>query len=594
MKLFLAILALAAGFLQAQPAPAEDLIVSRAVLEDPTGALTIADVAGRVTTPAGPSLSIFSTTTVHWLCLHVQAPAHGSKVVLYLRPAYLNDVRLYQADSGNPLTWKTRVTGNRYPFGGRDRASVNLGFVVDVAAPQATYYLRVKTRSPVTLAVEGMEPAEAESKDHQRDLLMMFFFTAMAYMLLWAILSYLLNHQPVVGLFALHQAAYTSFSIVATGYLAPLVPGHFPQLADTANIALYCTINCTAVLFCRELFKPYEPPPRMMRGTTLLLCAFPVLLAAIALGYDSLAININTVLVKITWIYFPVMAFRLRVERTPRRLLLQIVFVSILINNGLSWLASQNARVASVTHLTAIHTLIFNGIVMGGLFAIILQTRSRQMRREAYQSALDLLSVQKKLELEQELKKQAELQAQTDYLTGLFNRRRFVESAEHELERAIRCQRPLTLLMIDIDHFKSINDAHGHAMGDLVLQKVSALMRDALRSVDILGRMGGEEFAATIVETEGSDAIEAAQRVCECVANTPIVLPEAGPVAVTVSIGLTSLNGRDIPFNSLLDEADRAMYLAKKAGRNRLRVCGANREALATHSAQESPKPVGQ
>jgi diguanylate cyclase (GGDEF)-like protein len=556
----------------APPAHAGDLIVARTLLEDPTGTLTIADVAGRVTAPAGSTVPVPSSKTVHWLCLRVRKPAEGSKVVLFLRPSFLNGVRLYEAGAGSPLTWKTRVTGNHYTYDVRDRASITLSFVVDVPGPEGTYYLRVKTRSPATITVDALEPAEAERMDHGRDLLMMFFVTAMLCLLLWACLSHLLNRRPVVGLFALHQAVYTFFGIVTTGYLAPLVPARFPQLADYVNIVLYCAINFTSILFCRALFKPYRPPRQMMRGLNLLLLTFPILLAAIALGYDSPAVIANSAIIKITWFFFIAIAFSLRTESTPSRRLLQVFFVAVLLNNLAFWLAGRSVRFASIVNLPAIQLLIVDGLVIGGLFAMILHTRARQAIREAHQSTVDLILVQKKLELEQELKKQAELQARTDYLTGLFNRRHFVESAERELERAIRCRRPLTLLMIDVDHFKAINDTWGHAVGDVVLQNVSNLIRNALRTIDILGRTGGEEFAAVIVESEGQDACEIAQRVCTVVSGASIVPPGAAKIQVTVSVGLSSLKGRETPFTKLLGEADHAMYKAKLAGRNRLMV----------------------
>ncbi len=148
MKRLFGILILIVGSLVTSLALASDLIVSRAILEDVSSALTIADVAGRVTIPAGSTLSMNSTSSVHWICLRVRAPATGGKLVLFIRPTYLNELRLYQAGSGNPLTWKTRVTGNPYPYANRGRPNISLGFVVKVAAPEATFYLRLKTRSP--------------------------------------------------------------------------------------------------------------------------------------------------------------------------------------------------------------------------------------------------------------------------------------------------------------------------------------------------------------------------------------------------------------------------------------------------------------
>jgi diguanylate cyclase (GGDEF)-like protein len=403
-----------------------------------------------------------------------------------------------------------------------------------------------------------------------------FFVTAMLCLLLWAILSFLQDRQPVVGLFAVHQAVYTFFGFVVTGYLAPWIPARFPQLGDTANIVLYCAINFTPVLFCRELFRPYVPPPALMRGFNLLLCTFPLLLLAIALGYDFPAVNINSALIKFTWLYFVVVAFSLRVERPPSRLLLRIFFVSILMSNVAFWAAGFNRRIGALINLTGMRILITDGLVIGGLFAMILHTRARQARREAEQAAMDLILVQKKFELEQELKQKAQLQARTDYLTGLFNRRHFVELAERELARSIRFQRPFALLMIDIDHFKSVNDTWGHSVGDKVLHQVAQLIRDTLREEDIFGRTGGEEFAAVLVETDGKAALEVAERLCTTVADAMIVPQEGERIRVSISIGLSQLNGRNARFDSLLNEADSAMYDAKESGRNRVLLCEQN------------------
>jgi len=208
---------------------------------------------------------------------------------------------------------------------------------------------------------------------------------------------------------------------------------------------------------------------------------------------------------------FVVTAFSLRVERTPSRRLLQIFFVSIFMNNVVFWVAGRSGRISSAIGLTALQTLILDGLVIGGLFAMILHTRARQTLKEAQQAALDLLSVNKKLELEQELKKLAEHQAQTDYLTGLANRRHFVELAEREMARAIRFHRSLTLMMIDIDRFKAINDRWGHGIGDIVLQNVSLLIRDALRMWTSLAAPAARSSPPSS-SNRGGDAIEIAQR----------------------------------------------------------------------------------
>lgn len=160
--------------------------------------------------------------------------------------------------------------------------------------------------------------------------------------------------------------------------------------------------------------------------------------------------------------------------------------------------------------------------------------------------------------------------AHVDPLTGMNNRRRFLELAELEFERARRYQgKNLSMLMLDLDHFKQINDTHGHPAGDAVLRKAAQACRESLRNVDTLGRLGGEEFAALLPETAGPRALQIAKRVCRVIAGTQVALDNKPPINVTASIGVASLSAGDTGVGTLLERADAALYEAKRAGRNR-------------------------
>lgn len=171
------------------------------------------------------------------------------------------------------------------------------------------------------------------------------------------------------------------------------------------------------------------------------------------------------------------------------------------------------------------------------------------------------------------LQEKLAIQAHQDYLTGLSNRRFFLEQGETELARAQRYGNTLSLFMLDIDHFKVINDTHGHKAGDLVLQRLSQIMRETLRTVDLIGRIGGEEFAVLLPETNLQAAFEVAERLREKIATSDVILEGGLPLRFTVSIGITALQPHDTNLDILLNEADRALYRAKSAGRNQ--VCAA-------------------
>lgn len=161
-------------------------------------------------------------------------------------------------------------------------------------------------------------------------------------------------------------------------------------------------------------------------------------------------------------------------------------------------------------------------------------------------------------------------QAHTDHLTGFNNRGHFMQQAELELRRAVRYGAALSIFMMDVDHFKKINDTYGHKVGDLVLQKLAAVSRDTLRMVDIIGRVGGEEFAILLPETAEQEAIRVAERLRQAIANAKVPLGHGLPLSITVSIGITSLMSKDDNIDVLLNFADKALYEAKNAGRNRI------------------------
>jgi diguanylate cyclase (GGDEF)-like protein len=177
--------------------------------------------------------------------------------------------------------------------------------------------------------------------------------------------------------------------------------------------------------------------------------------------------------------------------------------------------------------------------------------------------------------------------ASIDALTGLMTRRAFTDAARRDVARALRYHRSLSCLMIDADHFKAVNDTHGHAVGDCVLQGIAAACRLQLRAGDYLGRIGGEEFAAILPETAPEQALEVAERLREVIAAQPSATA-AGEIRVTVSIGVATL-ARPQDLETLLANADAALYAAKGGGRNRTACHRAAERTVSSIEASRSP-----
>lgn len=174
-----------------------------------------------------------------------------------------------------------------------------------------------------------------------------------------------------------------------------------------------------------------------------------------------------------------------------------------------------------------------------------------------------------KAELAQALEQIRQL-ATHDDLTGLLNRRAMLDRMQLEQHRSLRSGSPLLIAQLDIDHFKAVNDTHGHAAGDLVLQRFADTVRRNVRDTDVLARWGGEEFVLLLCDTPTADAVTLMERLRQAVQAMQVPVPQGdGPITVTVSIGLARHAPAD-PLAGTLERADQALYAAKAGGRNRV------------------------
>jgi len=172
-------------------------------------------------------------------------------------------------------------------------------------------------------------------------------------------------------------------------------------------------------------------------------------------------------------------------------------------------------------------------------------------------------------QIEEELRRMAT----TDPLTGAFNRREFMKRAQDEIDRSKRYHTPLTLLMIDIDHFKSVNDTYGHDAGDDVLKQMVAASQTQLRGSDVFCRLGGEEFAAILTHTNPEQGVQAAERLRRALKALKVAT-NAGTIRFSISIGVASLVQGDLSLEQIMKKADTALYKAKAQGRDCVVMAG--------------------
>ncbi|MCR9080545.1 MAG: sensor domain-containing diguanylate cyclase [Hyphomonadaceae bacterium] len=237
---------------------------------------------------------------------------------------------------------------------------------------------------------------------------------------------------------------------------------------------------------------------------------------------------------------------------------------------GTLCIADPNARTfsdAEMTLLGSFGQLVSNDICM---------------RSAARYAVRDLV------ELEQEKCDLFEL-ATIDPLTKALNRRAFMRFGERELNRFKRDNTRLSALMLDIDHFKQVNDVHGHAVGDRVLTKMVSVAASVVREEDLIGRLGGEEFAIVLVDSGADAAARVADRIRQAIKQ--VKFPgDGGPFNVTVSIGVAEPLPMEASIDDVLERADAALYQAKRSGRDRVIVAAENLHALPSEQAEPATK----
>jgi diguanylate cyclase (GGDEF)-like protein len=169
-------------------------------------------------------------------------------------------------------------------------------------------------------------------------------------------------------------------------------------------------------------------------------------------------------------------------------------------------------------------------------------------------------------------KMQAEERASQDELTGLYNRRAFFEQGKQLFKQARRYQQHVSVMMIDIDHFKNINDNYGHAVGDSVLKAFAELLQNTVREADVLARIGGEEFAVILPQTGIEEASNLAERIRQRI-ETEVIHHDTRQIKITASFGIAACMAEGDDLDRMLTKADDALYIAKKKGRNQVKIC---------------------
>jgi diguanylate cyclase (GGDEF)-like protein len=542
-----------------------------------------------------------------WVRFVLQQQDYGMREwLLEVDHAYLDDVRLYTSDSAAPGGWRMRRTGDRVPFAQRDLDYHNFVFRIRLQGTDPhTFYLRVQTEGNLSfpLALWSAEHfAEAKAKEQG---LLGAYYGIIATIILYNLFLFSSFREQVYLYYVLHSSALALFLFTTNGLAFQYLWPESPWFANYAHHLFTCLALVAGGVFFRLFLAPRQQFPRLdlLFKLAIVPPALLVLLAPV-LRYDVASRIIMVTALTDLGIWLISGLWLLYQGFKPARLFVLVFFAEIV---GASFTVFNRIGLLPTSLLTE-HMLQIGSVIEVVLFSMALANRINTLRQEKEQvhaallrnqqdsllkakeseialerrvseRTLALSEANQRLEQEIAVRRQAEEllreseqkmrhMAHHDSLTGLPNRTLIIDRLDKALAHGKRHGERIAVMMIDLDHFKKVNDSLGHPTGDRVLIDVGMRLQRCLRETDSVGRMSGDEFVVVLAGLGGDhDATALAEKIIQSLAE-PVVI-DGHQLCVGCSLGLAIHPDDGGESYTLLKNADIAMYRAKVAGRNR-------------------------
>lgn len=479
-----------------------------------------------------------------WLHLPVNnAESLTARRRLQIEISWLDRIDVYQLHEDKLVAqWRAgdADAGQQHPKAG-------LGYLFDLDLPPGhnDIYLRIETPDPLVAPVRLLDTSQAEAMQSQYDHAYGLFYGC-----LLALIAY--NAMLYVGLrergyfdYTLYLASFALLHLAYTGHAyAWLWPGQATFQQYVIPLAMVA-VGCYGLRFASGFLNLKQHAPKAHRLVCLIIPAGIIaVLAACALQRQQDAVLVAFLFVltfSVVMVWLGIIT--IRHGKVAGRYFLAAAFTAMMGTATTALAVWIGIPYSSITFHAAGWGMVIEGILLALALA-------HQVRRHQY------------------ARQQAEQLARIDPLTGLLNRRAFFEHALPVWSSSLRQERPLSVMMVDIDHFKRINDNHGHAMGDRALAAISSLLAGACRASDIAARWGGEEFVLLLPETDAPQATQLAERLRGEIESLELDAQRL-PLALSASFGVATLDKHE-SLERLIRESDEWLYRAKTSGRNRV------------------------
>lgn len=489
-----------------------------------------------------------------WFKIDVENKSRSKDFILYFTEPIWSSLDLYIPQGS---AWSIQHNGLNVPLSDRaiQDSSPAFSFSLD-PGEKISLYIRGKTIASQIGEFQIFTAQEFYRPDRMSitEWYIIYAFLLLSFALL-NLYNLMMTKEPIYGYYVLYILVYIVFSFMHSGvYLRMGFPGWNEGLHTLGQLTLV-----SLLLFSKEFLELEKTYPKMERIFLILAgiaLVFAFLLAE-DLPFSSVASNLYFSSVLLMIIYVAITVLNRGFENAKYYLLALMFYLP-----SMTMMALDFNTLLPNTDLTR-YSFLLGAYLEMFLFTLLLTNRYKHVNN------LNHLLIHRTNQLE-EMKKLFLEQSITDFLTGLYNRRHFVEISQKYFQIALRQHQPLSIMMIDIDSFKAINDTYGHVFGDRVIASVADSIRENTRDSDLTARYGGEEFIVLLPATDVDEAYDVAERVRHEVESIPVEYENGTLIHITVSIGLSHLHpSKDDEIDKIILRADQALYEAKNAGRNR-------------------------